>query len=133
MYLRVSPNGRKYHISLFESQNTYFSLNVSLFVLTGYCRSPELDSLQFSVALGEIVGPLETEYGYHLILVSERTNCPKLDGDNTLIMQTRGDDVFGTLYEGKQVGKVDLPQIMVDQVQFWALVTVAVSLSSSRD
>jgi hypothetical protein len=77
------------------------------------------------VSLGEIVGPLETEYGYHLMLVSERTNCPKLDGKNTLIMQTRGDDVFGTLYEGKQVGKVNLPDFIVDQVQFWTLTMVA--------
>jgi len=90
----------------------------------GHCRSPELDRFQFTARLGEIV-TLETDYGYHLMLVSERTNCPKLDGDNTLIMQTRGDDVFGTLYEGKQVGKVNLPEIIVDQVQFWTLTMVA--------
>lgn len=92
----------------------------------GYCRSPELDKYQFSVPLGEIVGPVETEYGYHLILVSERTNCPKLDGDKTLMMQTRGDDVFGTLYEGKQVGKVNVPEIIMDQVQFWTVSVIAV-------
>jgi len=91
----------------------------------GHCRSSELDSLQFSVSLGVLVGPVETEYGYHLMLVSERTNCPKLDGENTLIMQTRGDDVFGTLYEGKQVGKVNLPNFVMDQVQFWTLTVVA--------
>jgi len=91
----------------------------------GYCRSPQLDNLQFSATLGEIVGPLKTNYGYHLILVSERTNCPKLDGDNTLLMQTRGDDVFGTLYEGQQVGKVNVPEVIADQVQFWALTMVA--------
>jgi len=91
----------------------------------GHCRSPEVDRLQFSVALGELVGPVETDHGYHLILVSERTNCPQLDGDNTLIMQTRGDDVFGTFYKGEQVGKVNLPEIMIDQVQFWTLSVVA--------
>jgi len=91
----------------------------------GYCRSSELDRLQFCVSLGEIAGPLETEYGYHLVLVSERTNCPKLDGDNTLIMQTRGNDVFGTLFEGQQIGKVNLPEIIVDQFQFWSLTVVA--------
>ena len=68
---------------------------------------------------------METEYGYHLMLVSERTNCPKLDGENTFILQTRGDDVFGTLYEGKQVGKVNLPDFVMDQVQFWTLTVVA--------
>ena len=77
------------------------------------------------MSLGEVVGPLETDYGYHLMLVSERTNCPKLDGDKTLIMQTRGDDVFGTLYQGKQVGKVNVPEIIVDQLKFWSLSLVA--------
>jgi hypothetical protein len=91
----------------------------------GYCRSSELDNLQFSVTLGDIAGPLETEYGYHLMLVTERTNCPNLDGDKTMIFQTRGDDVFGTLYEGQQVGKVNVPEIIADQLQFWALTVVA--------
>mmetsp|Transcript_6724 Transcript_6724/g.16518 ORF Transcript_6724/g.16518 Transcript_6724/m.16518 type:complete len:223 (+) Transcript_6724:214-882(+) len=91
----------------------------------GYCRSSEVDNLQFSVTLGDIAGPLETEYGYHLMLVTERTNCPKLDGDKTMILQTRGDDVFGTLYEGQQVGKVNVPEIIADQLQFWTLTVVA--------
>ena len=91
----------------------------------GYCRSRELDRFQFEVPLGELYGPLKTEYGYHLLLVSERTNCPKLDGDCTRLVQTRGDDVFGTLMEGQQVGKANLSQILVDQVQFWALTFVA--------
>mmetsp|Transcript_21501 Transcript_21501/g.46938 ORF Transcript_21501/g.46938 Transcript_21501/m.46938 type:complete len:226 (+) Transcript_21501:338-1015(+) len=91
----------------------------------GYCRSPELDRFQFSVALGEMVGPLETDYGYHLLLVSERTNCPKLDGDTTLMIQTRGDDVFGTLSQGKQVGRVNVPELVLDQVKFWCLTLIA--------
>ena len=37
------------------------------------------------------------------------------------MMQTRGDDVFGTLYQGKLVGKVNIPEIIVDQLQFWSL------------
>lgn len=91
----------------------------------GYCRSPELDRLQFSVALGEIVGPLETDYGFHLLLVSERTNCPKLDGDKTRMMQTRGDDVFGTLAQGSQAGKVNAGELIVDQVKFWCFTFIA--------
>ena len=47
--------------------------------------------------------------------------CSVLDGDKTLMMQTRGDDVFGTLYQGKLVGKVNIPEIIVDQLQFWSL------------
>ena len=42
-----------------------------------------------------------------------------------MIIQTRGDDVFGTLYEGQQVGKVNVPAIIADQLQFWALSMVA--------
>jgi len=91
----------------------------------GYCRSSQLDKYCFSLSLGEVVGPVETDYGYHLILVSERTNCPNLDGDNTFMMQTRGDDVFGTLREGKQFGKPNIPQLFVDQLGFWSLTLVA--------
>lgn len=46
----------------------------------GYCRLPELDRACFSSRLGVIEGPIESDFGYHLILVTERTNCPKLDG-----------------------------------------------------
>lgn len=49
----------------------------------GYCNSPELDRACFSSRLGVIEGPIESDFGYHLILVTERTNCPKLDGKNT--------------------------------------------------
>eukprot|EP00536_Pseudo-nitzschia_multiseries_P018471 jgi/Psemu1/315947/fgenesh1_kg.2573_\ len=91
----------------------------------GYCRSPELDRLQFSVGIGEIVGPLETDYGFHLLLVSERTNCPKLDGDKTRMMQTRGDDVFGTLAQGSQAGKVNAGELIVDQIKFWSFTFIA--------
>jgi len=93
--------------------------------LKGYCRSPQLDKYCFSLSLGEVIGPVETDYGYHLILVSERTNCPNLDGNNTFMMQTRGDDVFGTLREGKQFGKPNIPQLFVDQLGFWSLTLVA--------
>jgi len=40
----------------------------------GYCRAQELDKACFEVPLGEISGPVESEYGYHLVLVTERTN-----------------------------------------------------------
>jgi len=91
----------------------------------GVCRSPQLDEYCFSVRLGEVIGPMESDYGYHLILVSERTNCPKLDGANTVMMQTRGDDIFGTLREGKQFGKPNIPQLFVDQIGFWSCTLVA--------
>jgi len=57
----------------------------------GYCRAaPELDRACFQVPLGEVCGPIESEYGYHLLLVEERTNCPKLDGPYTKIVRAGG-------------------------------------------
>ena len=91
----------------------------------GHCRSPELDKLCFDVPLGEVTGPHRTEYGYHLLLVSERTNCPQLDGNESKMMQTRGDDVFGTLVQGTQVGSVNMPEIMINQLGFWIGVAFA--------
>jgi hypothetical protein len=92
---------------------------IGTLVPMGYCWIPELDKLCFEVPLGQVSGPHQTDYGYHLLLVSERTNCPQLDGTNSRMMQTRGDDVFGTLVPGEQVGSVDLPEILVSQVGFW--------------
>jgi len=47
----------------------------------GACRRvPELDEACFEVPLGHVAGPIETDYGYHLLLVEERTNCGELDG-----------------------------------------------------
>lgn len=85
----------------------------------GYCRSPQLDRLCFEVTLGEVAGPVQTDYGWHLLLVSERTNCPKLDGDQTKLIQMRGDNVFGTLVPSKQVGSVNLSDLLLQQVGYW--------------
>lgn len=90
----------------------------------GYCRSPELDRACFEVTLGEIEGPIETDYGYHLLLVSERTNCPKLDGSLTKLVSSENSGL-GVLKESKQVGKTDIAKFAVDQVSFWLLACVA--------
>lgn len=89
----------------------------------GYCRSAELDRACFEVELGSIVGPLETTYGYHLLLVSERTNCPKLDGSNTkLVPGNRG---LGTLTSSEQVGQIDFGRFAMSQIIFWPIVGFA--------
>ena len=93
-----------------------------------YSQSRELDRLQFSVSLGNIVGPVETEHGHHLMLVSERTNMPALDGDYTRMTQARSNDVFGTLSEGEQVGRFDLSNFIEGQLQFWTVATVATGM-----
>lgn len=38
-------------------------------------RSPELDRACFTSPLGVIDGPIETSYGWHLVLVEERIGC----------------------------------------------------------
>lgn len=83
----------------------------------GYCRAKELDAACFQVPLGEVCGPIESEYGYHLLLVTERTNCPKLDGQNTRISRALDESVLlegSDIQESRQVG-----MILFQQVGFW--------------
>jgi len=91
----------------------------------GYCRAQELDRACFRVPLGEICGPIESDYGYHLLLVTERTNCNKLDGRYTKI--SRGADgasrVFGQ-GDGEEGGG-EIAQAALQQVGFWMGVSLA--------
>lgn len=83
----------------------------------GYCRARELDAACFQVPLGEVCGPIESDYGYHLLLVTERTNCPKLDGQNTRISRAPDGSVLlegSNTQESKKVGTV-----LFQQVGFW--------------
>lgn len=34
---------------------------------------PEFDAVVFSAPVGEVQGPVQTQFGYHLVLVTERT------------------------------------------------------------
>ena len=92
----------------------------------GYCRSPELDKACFEVPLGEIAGPIESLYGYHLLLVSERTNCPKLDNGYTKII--RG-GVNGTETEFvsdlSKEGSDPIIRLAFQQIGFWICVSFA--------
>jgi parvulin-like peptidyl-prolyl isomerase len=90
----------------------------------GYCQNAELDRACFEVRLGEIEGPIKTKSGYHLLLVSERTNCPNLDGDKTKLVR-EGNRGLGTLIESEQVGKVNVAKFAAEQVIFWLIACVA--------
>ena len=46
----------------------------------GTIRSRALDRACFTAALGEVEGPVESDGGWHLVLVPERINCFKDDG-----------------------------------------------------
>jgi hypothetical protein len=88
----------------------------------GYCRAKELDKACFEVPLGEIAGPIESEYGYHLLLVTERINCPKLDGEYSKIV--RGDDGVSTKFvRGSR--ELDVAKLATQQLGFWIAVAFA--------
>ena len=90
----------------------------------GYCRAPELDKACFEVPLGEISGPIESDYGYHLILVTERTNCPKLDGEFNRITKGGGKNGAETVFmRDSSIGGND-PIILLafQQIGFWIAV-----------
>ncbi len=93
----------------------------------GYCRAPELDKACFEVPLGQITGPIETEFGYHLLLVVERTNCPKLDGAYNRIARG-GKDGTEVVFVGdgsKQAGGTDqIASVALQQVGFWISVSL---------
>ena len=89
----------------------------------GYCQNAELDRACFEVRLGEIEGPIKTKSGYHLLLVSERTNCPKLDGVKTKLVSD-GKSWRGELVESEQVGKVNLAEFAKEQLRFWLIASV---------
>jgi hypothetical protein len=83
----------------------------------GYCRSAQLDKACFEVRLGVVEGPIDTEFGKHLLLVSERTNCPKLDGTNTKLIRNPENNE-GILIPSTQVGNADL-SFVTGQIAFW--------------
>lgn len=87
----------------------------------GACRKvPELDKACFEVPLGEVAGPIETDYGYHLLLVEERTNCAKIDGPYSKIVRggTYGTETVFVRPNGKEEGS-DLLGLVVEQIGFW--------------
>ncbi|KAL7428006.1 hypothetical protein ACHAXM_001089 [Skeletonema potamos] len=89
----------------------------------GYCRAKELDAACFEVPLGEISGPIESEYGYHLLLVTERTNCPKLDGNgNKIICDIDG---FSTKFVGGEEASEQIKTVALQQIGFWLGVSLA--------
>ena len=90
----------------------------------GYCLAPELDRACFEVPLGEIAGPIESDYGYHLLLVEERLNCPKLDGAYTKIVRG-GNDGNQIEFRGKDKDDENLALFVMQQLGFWIGISFA--------
>ena len=74
--------------------------------------------------MGELEGPIKSKFGHHLLLVTERTNCPKLDGPSNKLIQTNEDDLFGTRVTGSQDGKVT-SDFVLTQAGYWFLILIA--------
>jgi PPIC-type PPIASE domain len=93
----------------------------------GACQSAILDRKCFEVPLGSLQGPIESEFGLHLLLVTERTNCPKLDGKDTKLVPCP-ESGYGKLVpsssDSKEVSQVT-PAFLVQQAAFWTFVVFA--------
>ena len=96
----------------------------------GYCRAAELDRACFQVPMGEVCGPIESSYGYHLLLVVERTNCKQIDGEYTRI--ERGEDGASTTFvvgrDGQGFGNEEIARLALQQLGFWMGVSLAGSV-----
>jgi len=94
----------------------------------GYCRAAELDRACFEVSLGEIAGPIESDCGYHLLLVTERTNCPQLDGGYTRIVRGGKNGklaiLTGPSADSKTVQE-ETTEFALSQVAFWICASLA--------
>ena len=57
----------------------------------GAVKDRTLDRACFTVPLGVVVGPLESDEGYHLVLVQERKGCKKDEGLTRIVKRARPD------------------------------------------
>jgi hypothetical protein len=133
---KVSPKSSddpKYIVDVFSAAAQKYSRDeetavrgglLGTLVPQGYCRAKELDAACFEVPLGEVAGPIESDYGYHLLLVTERTNCPKLDGKgNKIICDIDG---FSTKFVGdSREGSEQIKTVALQQIGFWMGVSLA--------
>merc|ERR1719491_70818 len=89
----------------------------------GACRRvPELDKACFEAPIGHVAGPIETDYGYHLLLVEERINCEN-DGAHSKIVRG-GTNGPRTLYIGPSAkeGGSDLVRLVAENLSLWLMI-----------
>jgi hypothetical protein len=104
----------------------------------GVIRSKALDRACFTANLGEVEGPVESEFGWHLVLTPERINCKKDNGYVRIEPRTDGistpkyirEDNTERAMQGDALGKT------VQTVAFWALscgfIAEGAALSATR-
>ena len=86
----------------------------------GYVSSaPELDRACFEAPLGEVFGPIESDYGFHLLLVCERTGCPKLDGPFTRVVRRQDGRTALAPPAVQKTAQDEVGEFVLDQVPFW--------------
>lgn len=89
----------------------------------GFCRAvPELEAACFKVPLGQMEW-IESNIGHHVVLVTERTNCPKLDGRCTKLIADET-NCFGKLIPSN-VNRLDTRELGRDAVLFGLGVVLA--------
>ena len=127
----------EYIVDVFEDAAKKFSRDettrdrgglIGALVPQGTCRSAILDKACFEVPLGSLQGPIESEFGIHLLLVTERTNCPKLDGRNTQLVPTKASPAYGELVPSSGTTRSEsqvTPSFLLEQAGFWAATIVA--------
>merc|ERR1719491_283508 len=96
----------------------------------GACRRvPELDKACFEAPIGHVAGPIETDYGFHLLIVEERTNCAQIDGLHSKIVRG-GTDGAKTVYvgpSGNEEGS-NFATLAAQQFSLWIAIFIAGSI-----
>jgi hypothetical protein len=82
----------------------------------GTVRSRALDRACFTSTLGKIQGPIESEFGWHLVLVEERIGCRFDKGMTQVVPQVVGD---GSPGERPFVRSALAPPSAADERQVW--------------
>ena len=70
-----------------------------------------LDRACFTAPLGTVYGPLESDYGWHLVLVEQRVGCRFDDGMVKIVPQRRADGRWGSVLSPSEPGDGTAPRL----------------------
>jgi len=132
---RDSDRPARYIVDIFSAAAKKFSRDdetaangglIATLAPQGYCRFKQLDEACFEAPLGELWGPVESDYGYHLLLVEERINCEKIDGRYNRIV--RGVDGTSKVFVEDACREGDeqkMTRLVTQHMGFWTGVSMA--------
>jgi len=100
---------------------------VGTLIRQGHYPCPKLDQAFYRLPLGEISGPIESSYGYHLVLICERRNCPRIDGEHTRIIRKGQDGTKAVLVgpKGSKNVESESTDFGFGQLAFWTATGLA--------